>query len=69
MSWPGKHTPPFYVHDRTCTHCGTEFPGFSRQKYCSPQCIEMAKRATLMTRWGVPAEIVTELTRVGAAHG
>lgn len=65
MSWPDERTPQSYVHDRNCTHCGTDFAGFSRQKYCSPQCMEMAKRAALMIRWGVSADVVKELTQIG----
>lgn len=62
MSWPTERTPEFYIHDRTCTHCGKDFRGFSRQKYCSPSCIEMSKRKRLMTEWGVPADTVQRLT-------
>lgn len=61
MSWPNEHTHSFYVHTRTCTHCGNDFDGFARSKYCSPRCIEMSKRCTLMTTWGVPTDIIDKL--------
>lgn len=61
MSWPNENTPQFYVHDRTCAHCGNTFPGFPRSRYCSPHCIEMFKRAKTMTEWGVPTNIINQL--------
>lgn len=67
MSWPTDRTPPFYVHDRRCIHCGKDFKGFSRSKYCSPECQEMFHRAKTMLEWGVPGDIVRRLTK-GVTH-
>jgi len=62
MAWPTEQTPPFYVHDKTCAKCGKGFDGFAQQKYCSPNCIEMSKRARMMAAWGVPADVIAQLT-------
>ena len=53
MGWPRANHPEFYVHQRTCVVCGATFRGFAASKYCTPKCVEVAKKQRLLAQWGL----------------